>query len=428
MVMPDHSSRGGGSGTCSDIVTILDVAAPWAGLGRLRHHRVIAVVVGAAVTGLLLTRLLVTGDALDRVWAEDGAVYLAEFTRHGLASLGYAYAGYLQVPSRLIVLVGLALPLRDFGAWCVVSSSVVTGLLATFSFLVARRMTGSSIWAAVAGLSMALVPALSLESLGALANLQWFLIPAAGWALLLPPRPGATLRAGAVTVALAAALASPLAVFVLPAALVNGRRTLRAWPVWALLVGLVCQALAARFAPASRPPSPRAWHLSAQDIKPMLRGLLGPGVRPGQHLLTWLVVVMVVTVVAAIVFSGSRSAAAGLMLASAFAFYVSSSFANGHATPRYAGCASMLLAGAFALQAPAARPLTAVSALMVPVGLAVLSFPAQPYRLSGPSWSQSVRQAQHACQQRSTYVAGALVSPVHFGAARLVCRSQLLHF
>lgn len=389
---------------------------------------VIAVVVGAAVTGLLLTRLLVTGDALDRVWAEDGAVYLAEFTRPGLPSLGYAYAGYLQVPSRLIVLVGLALPLRDFGAWCVISSSAVIGLLAAFIVVVARRITGSTLWAAVAGLSMALVPALSLESLGVLANLQWFLIPAACWALLLPPRPGGVLRVGAVLIALSAALASPLAVFVLPAALVNGRRTVRAWPVWALLVGLVVQALATRYAPASRPPSPRAWRLLAKDVKPMVRGLLGPGVRPGQHLLTWLLVVIAVTVVAAVALSRSRSPAAGLMLVTAVTFYVASSYANGHATPRYAGCASILLAGAFALQAPAARPLTAVAALAVPVALVVLSFPAQPYRLSGPSWAQSVRQAQLACRQRPASIADAIVSPVHFGAARLVCSSPLLHF
>lgn len=404
------------------------MTAPLAGLGQLPDHRVISALVGVVVTGLLLTRLLVTGDALDRVWAEDGAVYLSEFTRHGLPSLGYAYAGYLQVPSRLVVLLGLALPLRDFGAWCVMSSSVVIGLLAMFSAVVARRLTGSSLWSAFAGLSMALVPALSLESLGALANLQWFLIPAAGWALLLPARPGKTLGAFAVLVALAAALTSPLAVFVLPVALVNGRRIWRAWPLWALLIGLVAQALATRYAPASRPPSPRAWRLSAQDVKPMVADLLGPGAQPGQHLLTWLLVIMAVTVIAAVALSRSRSPAAGLMLATAVTFYLASSYANGHATPRYAGCASILLAAAFALQAPAARPSTAVAALAVPVALMALSFPAQPYRLSGPSWAQSVRQARQACEQPSTSIADALVSPVHFGAARLVCRSALLHF
>ena len=422
----DHRTRG----AARELRTgnVHSVTLRWAGPLRPVHSSIVAGAVGATVAALLVTRLLVTGNALDQVWAEDGAVYLADFTKHGLPSLGYVYAGYLQLPSRLMVLLGLALPLRDFSAWCVLSSSVVVGLLAAFSFLAVRRVTGSPTWAAVAGLSMALVPALSLESMGALANLQWFLIPAAFWALLLPTQPGARLRAGAVVVALAAALASPLAVFALPATLVHGRRAVRSWPAWALLVGLAGQVLGGRFAPATNRTAPRARHLSAHDVKAMVRGLLGPGVVPGHHLLTLLLVVLAVTVLAAVTLSSSRSPAAGVMLATALVFYGFSSYVNGHATPRYAGCASILIIGAFVLQAPAAKPLAAAAVFAVPVGLAILSFPAQPYRVSGPSWTASAALVERACSTSSTYTADAPIGPVHFGVARLVCRSTFLHF
>ncbi len=79
--------------------------------------------VGFATAMLTVVRLQVAGNALDRVWAEDGRIFLGDVADHGFASLWCAYSGYLHTAPRLLAFVGDALPLRDYAAYTVVVSA-----------------------------------------------------------------------------------------------------------------------------------------------------------------------------------------------------------------------------------------------------------------------------------------------------------------
>ena len=79
-------------------------------------------------------------------------------------------------------------------------STVIVGLLATFVYAAVARVTGSRNWALLPALGMALVPAAGSEALANMANLQWWLIPAAFAALLLGPAMSGWQRATAAAV------------------------------------------------------------------------------------------------------------------------------------------------------------------------------------------------------------------------------------
>ena len=113
------------------------------------------------VTGLALARLLIRGDVFNRVWAEDGKVYLSDAERHGLASLSYVYAGSLSTAPRVLAIAGEALPIRDYATYSVLASALVVGALAAFVYLTAAKVLGSA-WAVVPALGMALAPFLRL--------------------------------------------------------------------------------------------------------------------------------------------------------------------------------------------------------------------------------------------------------------------------
>jgi hypothetical protein len=372
-----------------------------------------------AVALLIVVRLETAGDALDRVWAEDGRIFLGEAADHGFASLWYAYSGYLHVVPRLLAFVGDALPLGDYAAFAVLASALVAGLLASYVYLVACRVIGSAIWALLPALGMALAPALSEESLGSLANLQWFFVFAAFWALLVPVTDSPRRRGTAAAVTGLAALTSPVTLLVLPAAALHGKRALRHWPAVALLAGIVVQGLAHLIAPQSPEGVVRHPGLSPSFFKGIAELLSG-----GQGGAGWMTAVGVaigLTLALAWWRAGPQRKLALVAWGIGALVYVVTSVVQGFPAPRYEGCAAMFVLAGIAMLGPHVdRRLIAVPlALLIVVG--AVRFPASGYRLSGPSWDSSVSAYRDRCRARPAPAPTIALSPAGWGAVRLPC-------
>jgi hypothetical protein len=372
----------------------------------VRRAQVAGAVVGLAGVVFVLARLFVAGDVLDRVWAEDGAVFLVDAREHGVGSLFYEYSGYGHLVPRVLALFGAWLPLGAYASFVTLASAVVAGYLAWYVFGVAQRVTSSVMWGVVASLALVLVPAYRSEALGNLANLQWFLLPAAVWAVV-DPQHRKTL---AVVVVLAAATTSPLAILVVPTLfLVHGRTGWRHPVLLALGAGLLWQALVRFVGPGSmKNPAPREPGFYTSMVLDVFRQAGGV-----ESLV--LGVVMVGALVATWVLAGRQNRVAGGLLIASVLFVVVPSMLNGSVQPRYVACGFAILVGAVCVVAPKlARVPAAVLGVVLLAGTAV-GFAVDPYRVSGPVWSAEV---ESPC---ADHVRDVRLSPDGWGAIRLSC-------
>jgi hypothetical protein len=366
------------------------------------------------VTALVVARLQVRGNAFDHVWGEDGKVFLAGAQQHGLASMYYLYAGYLQTVSRALALAGQALlPLHDYATYTVLASALVVGALAAFVYVTAASVLGSATWAALPALGMALTPALAIASLGSLTDLQWYFIFAAFWAMLLPA--GTTRPYAATIVAGLAALTSPIAVLVAPAAVVaNGRKdALRSWPLRALLAGEVIQVIGIAVAPRSGGGPARAG-ISLHTVQPIVRnlfsGVLGPAYGPlPARLLAGVVIGALLVLAWWLVRQGRRLASASV--ATGLLIYFVTCAITGQAAGRYLAVTAMFMIAALACLGPHLHRDAAVGALALVLLLFIVSFPASRFRLSGPSWSAAVAQHETECRRSRVAATDVLQSP-----------------
>ncbi len=373
------------------------------------------------VTALILARLQVRGDALNHVWAEDGRVFLVDAQRHGVASLFYVYAGSLYTVPRVLVIAGEALPIGDYATYTVVVSALVVGALAAFVYLAAARILRSSGWAAVAALGMALAPALAFESLGSIANLGWYFIYAAMWAMLVPP--GGPRPYAATIVAGLAALTTPLAVLVAPAAVVrHGRKdALHGWPLRALLVGEVIQAIGLALGsrsgagPIRRGPSLHAVSVTGGEV---FRGILGPAYGPTPVRVVAGVLIAALLVWAWRLAKGQRRLA-GIVLTTGLLVYCVTSGISGESYPRYVATAAMFVIAGLACLGPHLERRAAVGSLVLLFSLCLMSFPASDYRLSGPAWSAAIAQHESECRRLGLAATDVPISPSE--TARLPC-------
>ena len=373
--------------------------------------------VGLLVAALVLARLLPAGDVLDRLWAEDGRVFLSDAERHGLGSLVYVYGSYLHVVPRVLALAGGVLPLEHFARFAVLAAAAVTGLLGAFVHAAAADVTGSRRLALIPALALALVPALSTESLGNLANLHWYLVHAAFWALLAGPR----LRHAAVVVCAAAALSSAIAVLLVPVALHReGRQALRRRPVQALLAGAALQALAILLAPRSARAIERHPGVDAGLPGDAVTGILGLGLERGASIAIGLAL-------AALTFLAWRRAATGprrdalRAWAAGLVLYATVVVITGETAQRYDAMAAMFIAAGVCLLMKGLDRVAAAGAVGVMALLAAGGFPASESRVYGPSWEQSVERLETACAGDPEGERDVPLSPYNWGSARLPC-------
>lgn len=164
---------------------------------------------------------------LTHVWAEDGARFLVDALAQPVrTNLVTPYAGYLHLVPRLCAQLAALLPLPLASVGLAVLAAAVRAAIAVLVF----AASGSHIrtgWIRL-GLASAVVllPAGNVETLDNLANLHWFLLYGAFWALLWRPTRRWQYALAAVVLLLAAA-SDPLVLGLAPIAV--ARLTLPRW-------------------------------------------------------------------------------------------------------------------------------------------------------------------------------------------------------
>lgn len=210
--------------------------APPAAPSGLEQGRSALLLVALVLLGALLVILRLGLGTFERVWAEDGPIYLAQAIGHGFwHTILLPYAGYLVVVPRLIgASAATLLPLQWAAPIVVVLSALVTALC------------GVAVWFGSAGqvpdrrlraglvIAATLAAAAGQETLDSAAYVPWFMLFATFWLLFLWPRTTAgAIAAGAF--ALLTGLSTPGVWFFAPVAILRAlsRPTRQAWIVLA---------------------------------------------------------------------------------------------------------------------------------------------------------------------------------------------------
>ncbi|MGZ4681403.1 MAG: hypothetical protein ACXV8G_02955 [Acidimicrobiales bacterium] len=222
----------------------------------------------------------------DSIWAEDGAIYAGPAIRDGgLSVLLRGYAGYLQLPPRLIALVIPLVPIRELALFTAVAGSVVNALLAWFVYRQSRGWIPTPLLRLALASSIVLGPVLLGENTANITNTIWSFAAVAPLAIgSMEERPASIVARSAV--AFLAATSTALSFLFLPLALVvvvtrRSRATLVVLGSFA--VGLVLQAFVTLNSPGLR--------TFSNEVTDLVRGL---GIRVfwfsmiGVRITTWI--------------------------------------------------------------------------------------------------------------------------------------------
>ena len=401
------------------------------GPGPTSLVRFSAGVVGLA--SLSLVRLALAGGSLNRVWAEDGTVFLSGALRHGfLGSIGTSYRGYQLLAPRLLTGLVVLFPIQTAGTVIAVLTAICVALLATFVFVASSALVPSRLARGAIALALVMLPVARVEVVGNLANLQWPLLFAAFWAVMLVDAPPALRRSGIVVAGLAA-LTCPISLVYVPIAgfkLAHARtRADRQIPV-VLLAGCLAQFVVMVVA-ASQRTFGHPLHSPLQIIWQYFRWTL-PGsiawpdrLTPSTGTIVFSALILVTLV--ALGLSHARAAIrrydkALLAIGCSVATFAAPVYLSG-TTTRYVYVPALFVISAVAMLLPD-RGVTPLAVVAILLGVWTLSLPATSYRVSGPTWTQSVRAAAGDC--RSTHPTVAVpVAPVTdgqpWGYARIPC-------
>jgi hypothetical protein len=209
-----------------------------------------ATLAGLAVAAAVVAVMRLGARGMNTVWAEDGQVFYAGAKHASLLHVFFhTYRGYMHAGPRVIAAIDALFPVRWAASSLAISDAVAIGLLAAVVYRASRAHIQRPWLRVIPALLVAACP-VGQDTIGAIANLQWFL-PFAAFAVLLwnPQRP-APIAAGAATVAFAA-LSSPFGVFLGPLAVLRVvvfRRSRAAVIPLCLLAGAGIQALIMAFA------------------------------------------------------------------------------------------------------------------------------------------------------------------------------------
>lgn len=155
------------------------------------------------------------------IWQEDGGVFLTDALEAPIASIVEPYNAYLHVVPRVLAAAIAPLPLEWAPLLLSGSAAVVVGLISLYVYRASAAVLRSQ-WARLllAGL-VVLVPAAGYETNANIANVHWYLIFAAFWALIEAPKTRGAVAVGGLIVA-ASVLSDPLTGILLPLALWRG--------------------------------------------------------------------------------------------------------------------------------------------------------------------------------------------------------------
>lgn len=158
------------------------------------------------------------GIAWDTVYAEDGAVFLADaVSASDWGGLFSAYAGYYHLVPRLLGGLAAAFPAPAAATALAVSAAVVTAGLAVLVFMASAGHLSSPLARVLVAAPVVVVPLAQQEVPNSVANLHWPALYAVFWLLIWTP-PGRVGRIVAPAVLLLTALSDILIVVFLPLA------------------------------------------------------------------------------------------------------------------------------------------------------------------------------------------------------------------
>ncbi|WP_440708544.1 hypothetical protein [Herbiconiux sp. YIM B11900] len=228
-------------------------AATRFGLLVRRHEALAAITLGLLALAIGLLRIPPADS--DVIWAEDGRVFLAQRLAAGPFQGWFAaYDGYQHLLPRILTdLVVSTLPLASFGLGITIATCVVAGGVAALVYVCSRDAVGWLPARVALALLVVLLPTVTFEVLGDVANVHGLLLWLAPWLVIVRPR-GLAGGIALGVVGLLVGLTEIQALVVVPFLLWRLRDRMR-WPVRAgLLLGLAGQLLTLPF--SARAPRP----------------------------------------------------------------------------------------------------------------------------------------------------------------------------
>lgn len=196
--------------------------------------------VGVATVAVGWFRLPVL--ARDTLWAEDSRLFLQQRVVLGpWASLFQPYDGYQHLVPRVLTDVAAAVaPISDYAHTVTVLALVAVGATAAATYAFTGGLVRTRVVRVVLSFVPVLLPLIPVEALGTFANLHWFALYLAPFALL--HRPSTRVRAAWQTFALFAIAMTEIQAVVFVPLLLLMVRSRRSWPAGiAFLVGLAAQ-------------------------------------------------------------------------------------------------------------------------------------------------------------------------------------------
>ena len=394
-----------------------------------------ALVAGAAVlagTAVGLLRQPGAG-ALDTVWAEDGAVFLGEATRHGaLEAVGMSYAGYFHLVPRLLTAVATLFPPSAAATVLAIEAALVVAALAVLVYAASAELLRSPLSRFLVAAPVVVVPVAQSDVLNSVANLHWYGLYALFWILLWRPASAAAKTVAVLLVALVAT-SDILVLTFLPLAVCEawrGRQRHAVVLAGVLGAGVAAQLLGLATGASERPLDPdpvRA--VTGVVLSAVPAPLIGErwlGTEVDAHWialagLAWLLVAAAVVVaLARLTWPDWRLAL--LAAGHAAALYALPVLLSGVATPRYTVAPALLVVTALVALLQPARSRVPVYALTVLLALVwAVNLRVNNSRADGPRWSDELPAARQRCTAESVTTVPISPAEEHW-TADLSCR------
>jgi len=174
------------------------------------------------------------------MWAENVSVVVARAYHDPLVGVVRPFRGYVNIAATAWIPLVRLVPVHRIPLAVLVITAAVYGLVAGFSARASSWYLESRWLSVLVGLAVAILPILSADAIASLVHLQFVLLYAAFWGLLIPIHR----RIGAAMLAIGmflVALSSPLAVALLPLGVLACRDPRRRAATIALAAGVVVQ-------------------------------------------------------------------------------------------------------------------------------------------------------------------------------------------
>lgn len=378
--------------------------------------RVTARTVGASLAAVVAGAAVVLGrqqgpGATETVWAEDGSVFLAQARHLGVGgSLFEPFAGYLHLVPRLAAAAVSALPLRAADTGFAVIAAGAAAACAVFVFRASSAHVRSLWGRAACAAPLIVSPLAGTEILANVANLHWYLLYAAFWAVVWKP-PSRWEAAVSASVVAAAVLSDPFALVLAPLVALRvvaaGRRrpdpVVVAFAASAVVqVGVVVGATGQRQLGEEAEVALLPFRYAVDVFG---RGLAGDRFvgESGLSARGVAVAAVVVAGVAVVAWArrrvvGERAALLAALGGVSVAYFVAPVALSGISAPRYAFAPALLATAAVVVVLDgAALDRTTAAALAVVAACWVVGLPSHNDRDEGPAWDEALAASAAAC-------------------------------